>query len=99
MIKLWAVWKEYKLTPVIAITSLLYNLSGIQNTDHEQSLAKYMKQTMKKDDKSRMEVNDELYANRKKFHQVRKWSYNLFIFCFYFDLKVKYQLDPVLINP
>lgn len=39
-------------------------------TEHEQSLAKYMKQPMKKDDKSRVEVNEELYANRKKFHQV-----------------------------
>ncbi|XP_005113492.2 DCC-interacting protein 13-alpha, partial [Aplysia californica] len=44
--------------------------------DHEQSLAKYMKQPMKKDDKSRVEVNEELQGNRKKFHQTTLHYYS-----------------------
>lgn len=48
-----------------------YNsLSFLTLTDHEQSMVKYMKQPTRKDDKSRLEVNEELFQHRKKFHQV-----------------------------
>ena len=40
-------------------------------SDHENSLNKYMKLPKKKDnEKLRQEASDELYAMRRKFHQV-----------------------------
>ncbi|XP_059171773.1 DCC-interacting protein 13-alpha-like isoform X3 [Physella acuta] len=56
--------------------STMYEMFKIATNEHEQSLAKYMKQPMKKDDKSRVEVNEELYANRKKFHQTALHYYS-----------------------
>ena len=40
--------------------------------EHEQSLMRYMKLPRKKEDKSRIETNEELHNMRKKFHQVRQ---------------------------
>ncbi|GFR99383.1 DCC-interacting protein 13-alpha [Elysia marginata] len=56
--------------------STMNEMYRLASNEHEQSLAKYMKQTMKKDDKSRLEVNDELHANRKKFHQTSLHYYS-----------------------
>lgn len=56
--------------------STMNEMYRLASNEHEQSLAKYMKQTMKKDDKSRLEVNDELYANRRKFHQTSLHYYS-----------------------
>ncbi|RUS86010.1 hypothetical protein EGW08_006222 [Elysia chlorotica] len=58
----------------IEVSNIVINF--VCMADHEQSLAKYMKQTMKKDDKSRVEVNEELFANRKKFHQTSLHYYS-----------------------
>ena len=38
--------------------------------EHEQALMRYMKLPKRKEEKSRVEANDELYNMRKKFHQV-----------------------------
>ncbi|CAG5130466.1 unnamed protein product, partial [Candidula unifasciata] len=56
--------------------STMYEMFQQATHDHEQSLAKYMKHPMKKDDRSRVEVNEELYANRKKFHQTALHYYS-----------------------
>jgi len=40
-------------------------------SEHEQSLGRYMKLSKKKDvEKTRQDCSDDLYAMRKKFHQV-----------------------------
>ena len=42
------------------------------HAEHENALIKYMRHPKKKDnDKTRFEVNEDLYIRRKKFHQVR----------------------------
>ncbi|GFO15601.1 Dcc-interacting protein 13-alpha [Plakobranchus ocellatus] len=56
--------------------STMNEMYRLATHDHEQSLAKYMKQPIKKDDKSRVEINEELYANRKKFHQTALHYYS-----------------------
>ncbi|KAH9490583.1 DCC-interacting protein 13-alpha [Bulinus truncatus] len=47
----------------------MHEMFKVAANEHEQSISKYMKQTIKKDDKDRIEINKELQANRKKFHQ------------------------------
>lgn len=39
--------------------------------EHEQTLTRYMKLPRKKEERSRVEANEDLFSMRKKFHQVR----------------------------
>ena len=39
-------------------------------TEHEQALMRYMKLPKKKEEKAKVEANDDLHNMRRKFHQV-----------------------------
>ncbi|CAL1532089.1 unnamed protein product [Lymnaea stagnalis] len=56
--------------------STMCEMFKVATNEHEQCLSKYMKQAMKKDDKSRVEINEELCMNRKKFHQTALHYYS-----------------------
>ncbi|XP_055881245.1 DCC-interacting protein 13-alpha-like isoform X3 [Biomphalaria glabrata] len=54
----------------------MHEMYKIASNEHEQSISKYMKQTIKKDDKDRVEINREIHANRKRFHQTALHYYS-----------------------
>ncbi|XP_046548744.1 LOW QUALITY PROTEIN: DCC-interacting protein 13-alpha-like [Haliotis rubra] len=57
--------------------STMFEMFQIASHEHEQALTKYMKLPSKKDnEKARVEVNEELYAMRKKFHQTSLHYYS-----------------------
>ncbi|KAK7464555.1 hypothetical protein BaRGS_00037890, partial [Batillaria attramentaria] len=58
--------------------TMMYPLNKFLQADleeHEQALVRYMKMPRKKEEKTRIEANDELYNMRKKFHQASDCLY------------------------
>jgi len=57
------------------ITSM-HDMYQTATNEHEQSLQKFMKYPVKKDDKVRADINEELHGHRKKFHQTALHYYS-----------------------
>lgn len=54
----------------------MHEMFQIATQEHEQALMRYMKLPRKKEDKSRIDTNEELYNMRRKFHQTALHYYS-----------------------
>ncbi|XP_070193584.1 DCC-interacting protein 13-alpha-like isoform X3 [Littorina saxatilis] len=56
--------------------STMHEMFQMATQEHEQALMRYMKMPRKKEDKTKMEANEELANMRKKFHQTALHYYS-----------------------